>query len=182
LRAEAPELLKIATGKEARPPELDTFAAAFAVAGENQEKAADEETLVLLKRFSRNPAIEKAKAEFDRAQKVEEKFHHDFDGADFTKRKAPLAFCLSVALRSSRTRVTCCVIDPKLPPWVNEFASTLREVKIFLAMIFLAVWALLLSSCADLKLPPDQPWSNRHGRPGSGDCTFRGGLESEFRV
>jgi hypothetical protein len=89
LRAEAPELLKIATGKEARPPELDTFAAAFAVAGENQEKAADEETLVLLKRFSRNPAIEKAKAEFDRAQKVEEKFHHDFDGIDFTKRTRP---------------------------------------------------------------------------------------------
>ena len=40
LRAEVPELLKIAMGKEARPPELDTFAAAFAVAGEDQEKAA----------------------------------------------------------------------------------------------------------------------------------------------
>ena len=33
LRAEVPELMKIAMGKEARPPELDTFAAAFAVAG-----------------------------------------------------------------------------------------------------------------------------------------------------
>src|SRR5271166_1436065 len=52
LRAEVPELIKIATGKEARPPELDTFGAAFAVTGENQEKVADEETLVLLKRFS----------------------------------------------------------------------------------------------------------------------------------
>jgi hypothetical protein len=40
---------EIATGKEERHPELDTFAAAFAVAGENQ--AADERTLVLLKRF-----------------------------------------------------------------------------------------------------------------------------------
>jgi hypothetical protein len=29
LRAEVPELLKIATGREARPPELDTFAAAL---------------------------------------------------------------------------------------------------------------------------------------------------------
>jgi hypothetical protein len=86
LRAEVPELMKIATGKEARPPELDTFAAAFAVAGEDQEKVADEETPVLLKRFSRNPDIEKARVEFDRAQKVEEKFHHDFDGVDFTKR------------------------------------------------------------------------------------------------
>src|SRR5258708_2256342 len=70
LRAEVRELMKIATGKEARPPELDTFAAAFAVAGEDQEKAADEETLVLLKRFSRNPDIEKARVEFDRAQKT----------------------------------------------------------------------------------------------------------------
>jgi hypothetical protein len=62
------------------------FAAAFAVAGEDQEKVADEETLVLLKRFSGNPDVEKAKVEFERAQKVEEKFHKDFDGVDFTSR------------------------------------------------------------------------------------------------
>ena len=43
-------MMKIAIGKEARPPEVDTFAAAFAVAGEDQEQAADKETLVLLKR------------------------------------------------------------------------------------------------------------------------------------
>jgi hypothetical protein len=71
---------------EARPPELDTFAAAFAVAGEDQEKVADEKTAVLLKRFSRNSDVQKAKAEFDRAQGVEERFHRDFDGVDFTKR------------------------------------------------------------------------------------------------
>jgi hypothetical protein len=45
---------------------------------------ADEETAVLLKRFSRNPDIQKAKTEFERAQKVEERFHKDFDGVDFT--------------------------------------------------------------------------------------------------
>jgi hypothetical protein len=84
--AEVPELMKIATRKEARPPELDTFAAAFAVAGENQEKVADEQTLVLLKRFSRNPDVEKAQVEFERAQKVQERFHKDFDGVDFTER------------------------------------------------------------------------------------------------
>jgi hypothetical protein len=86
LRAEMPELMKIATGKEERPPELDTFAAAFAVAGERQEHGADEATLVLLERFSRNPDVEKARAEFERAQKVEERFHKDFDGVDFTSR------------------------------------------------------------------------------------------------
>jgi hypothetical protein len=58
--------------------------AAFAVAGENQKKVADQETLVLLKGFPGNPDIEKAKAEFERAQKVEEKFHKDFDEVDFT--------------------------------------------------------------------------------------------------
>jgi hypothetical protein len=81
-----PELMKVATGKEARPPELDTFAAAFAIAGEDQEKEADEETAVLLKRFSGNPEVEKAKAKFERAQKVEESFHKDFDGIDLAKR------------------------------------------------------------------------------------------------
>jgi hypothetical protein len=84
LRAELSELMKNGTGKEVRSPELDTFAAAFAVAGEDQEKAADKETLVLLKRFSGNPDIEKAKAEFERARKVEERFHKDFDQVDFT--------------------------------------------------------------------------------------------------
>jgi len=86
LRAEVPELMKIATGKEARPPELDTFAAAFAVAGENQEKVADEQTAVLLKRFSGSPNVQKAKAAFDQAQSVEERFPHDFAEVDFTVR------------------------------------------------------------------------------------------------
>jgi hypothetical protein len=83
---EVPEMMKIAMGKEARPPELDTFAAAFAVAGEEQENTADQETAVLLKRFSRNPDVEKARVEFERAQKAEESFHKDFDGLDFTSR------------------------------------------------------------------------------------------------
>jgi hypothetical protein len=86
LRAEVPELMNIATGREARPPELDTFAAAFAVAGEEQEKVADEETLVLLKRYPQNSDIEKARVEFERAQKAEEGFHREFDGLDFSSR------------------------------------------------------------------------------------------------
>jgi hypothetical protein len=57
----------------------------FAVTGEEQEKAADEETAVLLKRFPRNPDVQKARAEFESAQEVEERFHRDFDGVDFTQ-------------------------------------------------------------------------------------------------
>ena len=48
--------------------------------------AADQETLALLKRFSRDPGVAKARVEFERAQKVEERFHKDFDGQDFTER------------------------------------------------------------------------------------------------
>jgi hypothetical protein len=85
-RDAAPELMNIAMGREARPPEFDTLAAVFAVAGEKQETEADEGTVLLLERFSRNPGIEKARTEFDRAQKAEERFHKDFDGLDFTSR------------------------------------------------------------------------------------------------
>jgi hypothetical protein len=73
-------------GQEARPPEVDMFAQTFSVAGEKQEEAADEATAILLKRFEGNPDVEKAKVDFDRAQKVEERFHQDFDGQDFTIR------------------------------------------------------------------------------------------------
>jgi len=84
LRAEMPELLKIAMGLEAQPPKRDTIAEVFAVAGEKLETVADEETIAWLKRFAGNPDIEKARAEFERAQKVEERFHKEFDGLDFT--------------------------------------------------------------------------------------------------
>jgi hypothetical protein len=75
LREAVPELEDIATGQEPKPPEVDMFAQTFSVAGEKQEKAADAATEVLLKRFEGNPDVEKAKADFDRAQEVEERFH-----------------------------------------------------------------------------------------------------------
>ena len=68
LRDEMPELINIASRKEPRSLQLDRFAVAFSVAGEKQEKAADEKTLVLLRRFSGNPDVEKARVEFERAQ------------------------------------------------------------------------------------------------------------------
>jgi hypothetical protein len=43
LREEVPQLMKIAIGKEERPRELDTFAAAFSVAGEKQENLTDDD-------------------------------------------------------------------------------------------------------------------------------------------
>jgi hypothetical protein len=86
LRVAAPELTDIAAGKKPRPPEVDQFAQAFSVAGEKQEKVADEATVALLTKLPFNSDIEKAKAAFDQAQSVEEQFHHDFAGVDFTVR------------------------------------------------------------------------------------------------
>jgi hypothetical protein len=51
LRAAAPELTDIASGKKPRPPEVDQFAQSFSVAGEKQEKAADEATVALLRNW-----------------------------------------------------------------------------------------------------------------------------------
>lgn len=85
LRDAVPELMAIATGKEAGSPELDRFSDAFLLAGDRQEKAANDATEILLERFRGNPDVERARAAFDRAQAVEEEFHHDFDGMDFTK-------------------------------------------------------------------------------------------------
>jgi hypothetical protein len=86
LREAVPELEDIATGQEAKPPEVDLFAQTFSVAGEKQEKAADKATKILLKRFGGNPHVEKAKVDCDHAQEVEERFRRDFDGQDFTIR------------------------------------------------------------------------------------------------
>jgi hypothetical protein len=52
-----PELINIATGRQARPPELDKFAAIFAIAGEKQETVADQKTVIFLKRFLPNPDV-----------------------------------------------------------------------------------------------------------------------------
>ena len=84
LRTAAPELTNIATRRQARPPELDRLAEAFSLAGEKQEMAADQRTRALLERSVGNSEVEKARAEFERAQKVEEQFHKDFDSIDFT--------------------------------------------------------------------------------------------------
>jgi hypothetical protein len=85
-RVAAPELIDIANGKEPRPPEIDQFAQAFSVDGEKQEKVADEATVAFLTKLPFNSDIEKAKAALNQALSVEDKFHHDFNGVNFTVR------------------------------------------------------------------------------------------------
>ena len=56
------------------------------MAGGKQEKVVDEATAVLLRKLPLDSDIQKAKAAFDQAQSVEEKFLNDFAGVDFTNR------------------------------------------------------------------------------------------------
>jgi hypothetical protein len=104
LREEMPELINIATRGKLRPLQLDNFIAAFAVAGGKTGKPVDEKTVTLLERLSGNADVEEARGEFERAQKVEETFHKDFDGIDFTiyRKRSPAR---SIALFSSWTPV-----------------------------------------------------------------------------
>jgi hypothetical protein len=63
-------------------------------------------TIVLLKRFSHNRDIEKARAEFERAQKVEERFHREFDGLDFSSwQMATFAALVLKLVKPKGTRV-----------------------------------------------------------------------------
>jgi hypothetical protein len=55
-------------------------AAAFSTIDERQQKAAGEKKEAVLEHFSRDPDVEKARAEFESAQKIEETFHEDFYG------------------------------------------------------------------------------------------------------
>jgi hypothetical protein len=63
-----------------------SFRAAFRFSGEILENAANKETAALLKRFSHHPEVQKAAAEFEHAQKLEETFLKKFEGQDFTSR------------------------------------------------------------------------------------------------
>ena len=84
LGAELPVVKNVAGG--GRSPDLDTFAAALAVAREEQKKVAEAETLILLKRFPNNPDVARAVLELQRAQAVERKFQKDYDRLDLGDR------------------------------------------------------------------------------------------------
>ena len=77
LSAAIPEVSKNATGQD-RSPKLDTFVAALAIAGGEQNAPADEKTRARFKAYSPSPQLEQARAAFEHAQKVEDKFRHDY--------------------------------------------------------------------------------------------------------
>lgn len=78
LSAAMPEISKNATQQD-RSPELDTFVAALAIAGGEQTAQADEKTQNRFKEYSPSPQLQQAREEFEHAQKVEDKFHQDYD-------------------------------------------------------------------------------------------------------
>ena len=80
LKFEPNPLRSLGSVNGARPPALDKFAAAFSIAGERQQKAAEEKKGALLGHFSGDPDVEKARAEIEHAQEIEETFHKDFNG------------------------------------------------------------------------------------------------------
>jgi hypothetical protein len=81
-----PELMNVAMGRRPRPPKVNQFAAAFRGRWRKTGDGCGPRDAGLLKRFSRDPGVAKARLEFERAQRVEERFHKDFDALNFTSR------------------------------------------------------------------------------------------------
>jgi len=79
LRSALPILSNTTVSEEERSAQVGKLAAALAVTGEGKEKAADIETSKLLARFARDPAVEKARLAFERAQKAEQSFRKEYD-------------------------------------------------------------------------------------------------------
>jgi hypothetical protein len=48
----------------------------------------------------------------------------------------------------------------------------MKEVRTCLALFFLVIWSLMLCSCGQYELAPDQPQSNHPNKPGSGDAGY----------
>jgi hypothetical protein len=81
LRGALPILAKAPAGEQEQS--AGKFAAALAVAEEEQQKIADKETSAFFARFSNDPRVEKARASFERAQKAERNFHKDYEALGF---------------------------------------------------------------------------------------------------
>jgi hypothetical protein len=84
LRKSVPTLIDMATGRTAKTPEIDKIREIFSGYGEAQEKQLESATVSMLKRHDQDAEVSKAEVEFNRAQKVEDRFHKNFDGLDST--------------------------------------------------------------------------------------------------
>jgi hypothetical protein len=64
----------------ARPPALNRFTAAFLMIRERQQKAAEEKKGPLPEQLSGDPNVEKARAEIEHAQEIDQTSRKDFNG------------------------------------------------------------------------------------------------------
>ncbi len=84
LRKSVPFLVKMATGKTPKTPEVDRIREIFSGYGETQERQLEAATVSMLKQRDQDAEILKAEIEFERVQRVEDQFHKDFNGLDLT--------------------------------------------------------------------------------------------------
>jgi hypothetical protein len=91
-----PELTNIATGREPRPQEVDKFRDAFLGQWRNSGDRGGQRDGDIARTFSGDPEVQKAAAEFDNAQKLEEAFPKDFEGKTLP---AAAGFCFQSVVR-----------------------------------------------------------------------------------
>jgi hypothetical protein len=84
LRKSIPTLIDMVTGKTPNTPEVYKIREIFSGYGETQGKQIEAATVSMLKQRDQDAEVSKAEIEFYRVQKVEDKFHRDFDGLDST--------------------------------------------------------------------------------------------------
>jgi hypothetical protein len=80
LKFEPNALRSIESVNGTRSPALDKFAAASSIAGERQQKAAGEKTRASREHFLGDPDVEKARAEIEHAQEIDQTSSQDFNG------------------------------------------------------------------------------------------------------
>jgi hypothetical protein len=84
LRRSMPTLIDMATGKAPKTKETDRIREIFSGYGEAQGKQLEAATVSMLKQHEGDAEVSKAEIEFYRVQKVQDRFHKDFDGLDST--------------------------------------------------------------------------------------------------
>jgi hypothetical protein len=83
LRRSVPTLIDMATGTAPKTPEIDKLREIFSGYGEAQEKQLEAATVSMLKQRDVDAEVSKAEIEFNRVQKVEDRFSQGFRRARF---------------------------------------------------------------------------------------------------